>query len=319
MHRRLFPRLARREKDSRPLFLAWVRIVPLASRSARDERPDTTVGSPTVARPRDCGPGAGGIASPGHAVAARRPERRCRPALGRHLVDCAGRAGAAATCRAGAAGGRPGAAGTRRPGRARGRSAAQRQQPDASPDRPHQHRRAIACGSSSATPSARRRSPIGARTRRAAREGRHARAGVEPRAHVRRPARHDDSGRRGRLSATRWTCRCRPWPTWPSISTCRATPSSPSPLTTHNGALQTSYVSPTGNHAGAAESPGGGDDAGLVLPGARRGAGARPRREPSSRSATRSPTAPRRRWIRTIAGRITWRAGWRRRTCDWGC
>ena len=47
------------------------------------------------------------------------------------------------------------------------------------------------------------------------------------------------------------------------------TAASPSPLTTHNGALQTSYVSTPGNHAGDGDLPVAGDDAVVVLPVAR--------------------------------------------------
>ena len=76
----------------------------------------------------------------------------------------------------------------------------------------------------------------------------------------------------------------------------------PSPLTTHNGASQTNYVSETGNHAGEPTLPVGGDDAALVLPGARRGDGAGRHAAPWWRSATRSPTARARPPTPTAAG-----------------
>ena len=90
------------------------------------------------------------------------------------------------------------------------------------------------------------------------------------------------------------------------------TAASPSPLTTHPGALQTNYVSATGNHAGEADLPG-------ATTTSQRGSSCRASRWPrpsrrarSSRSAIRLPTARARRPTRTAAGRITWRGGSRR-------
>jgi hypothetical protein len=80
-----------------------------------------------------------------------------------------------------------------------------------------------------------------------------------------------------------------------------------SPLTVHNGALQTNYVSQPGNHVGTAVFPVASTTAAWFFL-------ARVEVEPTGpaaswwRSAIHSPMARPRRPIRTIAGRIIWRA-----------
>ena len=84
----------------------------------------------------------------------------------------------------------------------------------------------------------------------------------------------------------------------------------PSPVTVHNGASQTNYLSQTGDHTGAAVLPMAIRTGAWFLL-ARVEVAAPPVRPQWSRSVIRSPTAPDPPWTPTTAGPTIWRAGWR--------
>ncbi len=85
------------------------------------------------------------------------------------------------------------------------------------------------------------------------------------------------------------------------------TTNTPATLTMHGGALQTNYISETGNHAGKPTLPTVGRTQSWFLLSRVDVVGARSTSAPWSRSATRLPTARDRRPTRTIGGPITWR------------
>ena len=97
------------------------------------------------------------------------------------------------------------------------------------------------------------------------------------------------------------------------------TTNAPSTLTMHGGALQTSYISETGNHVGKTDDAGGRDEhrAGSCSHG---WTWLRPTQPaPSSPSATRSRTGRARRRTRTAAGPTNWQGGCRRKGSRWAC
>ena len=188
-------------------------------------------------------------------------------------------------------------------------AAPQLQQPDAAPDRPHEPRRRprarrpeqrVRHGSAAGRRRQRRAAPERRGDRRRRRPAR------SPSAAARRPPSRPARSR----SAIRSSLAV---PAFADLAIDIFLPgdtaASPSPLTTHNGALQTSYVSATGNHAGATRLAGADDDAGVVLPVARSRWRRPSKSAPSSRSAIRSPTARSRRRTPTTAGPITSRGG----------
>ena len=96
------------------------------------------------------------------------------------------------------------------------------------------------------------------------------------------------------------------------------TTNTPASLTMHGGALQTSYVSETGNHAGKATMPVAGRTQSWFML-SRVDVARRMPRAPSSRSAIRLRTVRDRRRTRTIGGPISWQAVCSRTGSRWAC
>ena len=186
----------------------------------------------------------------------RRAERR--RSLGRHLVDGHRRSPAdgpargrrrTRTGRAAAVHAEPVSAEPR----ARGARIRALHQSDAAPDRPHQRRR-LAAADRAQQPLRHRAARHRRRARRAPRQRRRDHSRHRPQADLQRRR------RRSRFRRARWPSAI------PSICGSAAADlaidlflpgdtNTPSPLTMHSTAVQTSYVSEPGNHAGAAKLP----------------------------------------------------------------
>ena len=128
-------------------------------------------------------------------------------------------------------------------------------QPDAAPDRAHQHRRLAAAGRTQQPVRHANRSPIGAAHVALRDKDSAIKTDIRAHADLQRRRLVHDSARRRRATAIRSNLTV---PAEGDLAIDLFLPgdtNTPSPLTMHVGAVQTNYVSEPGNHAGAAKLP----------------------------------------------------------------